>query len=223
LKFQLYEDLLKSYLVPNSKPSDNILPPRYKKIDGIIDTKIVNLNIASIISRWIDKLDIRSEFAYARELYFPFKFKLLLRGSRDGFTPKTFHELCDNIPCTVTFIKVKGTDEILGGYNPLIWKSSEVFAQSNDSFIFSFKSKNNFKDLILSHVNDMEHAFLHSPFRGPSFGREDILLCNGNGNELGIYNLNACILLDYKKTIRDSEEKFSIEDYEVFQVLKNKS
>jgi len=53
LKSQLYEDLLKSYLVPNSKPSDNILPPR--KIDRIIDmkidTKIVNLNIFSIISR----------------------------------------------------------------------------------------------------------------------------------------------------------------------------
>ncbi len=40
LKSQLYEDLLKSYLVPNSKSSDNILPPR-----KIIDMKIVNLNI----------------------------------------------------------------------------------------------------------------------------------------------------------------------------------
>ncbi|RIA84602.1 hypothetical protein C1645_832027 [Glomus cerebriforme] len=31
--------------------------------------------------------------------------------------------LCDNRPHTVTFIKVKGTGEIIGEYNPLIWKS----------------------------------------------------------------------------------------------------
>ena len=57
---------------------------------------------------------IRIEQAY----YLPYKFQLLLRGSRDGFTPKTFHDLCDNKPVTNTFIKVKGTEEILGGYNP---------------------------------------------------------------------------------------------------------
>src|SRR6266540_6007302 len=52
LKSQLYEDLLKYYLVPDSKPNDNVLPPRKK-----IDTKIVNFNIFSIISRWIDRID----------------------------------------------------------------------------------------------------------------------------------------------------------------------
>src|SRR5688572_1736479 len=132
LKTQLYEDLLTSYLAPNSKPSDDILPPReINRNLGLIDTKIVNLNIVSIVSRWIngayeDKVDIRN-----KELYLPYKFKLLLRGSRDGFTPKKFHELCDNIPCTVVFIKVKGTEEILGGYNPSMWKSAHGWGQSH--------------------------------------------------------------------------------------------
>ena len=65
----------------------------------------------------------------------------MLRGSRDGFTPKKFHELCDNKPHTVTFIKVKGAEEILGGYNPLIWKSPDWgdWGKTKDSFIFSFK------------------------------------------------------------------------------------
>ena len=47
LKDELYEDLLYSYLDSNSKPNDNILLPRYRNIDGIIDSKIVNLNIVS--------------------------------------------------------------------------------------------------------------------------------------------------------------------------------
>src|SRR4051794_15249909 len=109
---------------PDSEPNENISPPRNIKTDGIIDSKIINLNIASTISRWIDKVDFISKFSHFREFYLPYKFKLLLRGSRDGFTPKKFHELCDNIPCTVIFIKVKKTEEIVGGYNPLVWKNS---------------------------------------------------------------------------------------------------
>src|SRR5438034_3195023 len=123
LNHQLYEELLGSYLDSNSEPNNNVLLPRYRNIDGIIDSKIVNLNIVSLVSRWIDKIDTKSKFAYTREFYLPYEFKLLLKGSRDGFTPKKFHELCDDIPYTVTFIKVKGTEEIIGGYNPSIWKS----------------------------------------------------------------------------------------------------
>ena len=70
----------------------------------------------------------------------PYKFNLLLRGSQDGYGPKDFHGLCDDKPNTVIFIKVEGTEEILGGYNPSIWKSSGGYTQSC-SFIFSFKDK----------------------------------------------------------------------------------
>ena len=88
LKRQLYEDLLNSYLDPNNEPNDHISFPRNIKTDGIIDSKIVNLNIVSTVSRWVDKVDINSKFAHFRELYLPYNFKLLLRGSRDGYTPK---------------------------------------------------------------------------------------------------------------------------------------
>src|SRR2546429_742392 len=124
LKNQLYEELLESYLDPNSEPNDDILLPRCRDIDEIIDSKIVNSNIVSLISRWIDKIDINSKFAFTRGLYLPYKFKLLLRGSKDGFAPNKFHTLCNNITHTVTFIKLKETEEIIGGYNPLVWKNS---------------------------------------------------------------------------------------------------
>ncbi|CAG8804829.1 12649_t:CDS:1, partial [Gigaspora rosea] len=53
--------------------------------------------------------------------------------------------LCNNISGTVVAVKVNGTGEILGGYNPLIWKvgnnNSECVTTAN-SFIFSLKNEN---------------------------------------------------------------------------------
>ncbi|RGB23351.1 hypothetical protein C1646_728702 [Rhizophagus diaphanus] len=49
-----------------------------------------------------------------------YEFKLILRGSRDEFSPSSkFHEICDNQFHTITIIKVKDSNEILGGYNPI--------------------------------------------------------------------------------------------------------
>ncbi|GBC07686.1 hypothetical protein RclHR1_07620004 [Rhizophagus clarus] len=73
LNQQLYEDLLKFFLESDNVSSQNIQ----------------------------HKADINDN--NFKESYLPYKFKLLLRGCRDGFTPKRFHELCDNKPNTVTF------------------------------------------------------------------------------------------------------------------------
>ncbi|CAB4412169.1 unnamed protein product [Rhizophagus irregularis] len=73
-----------------------------------------------------------------------------IEGSRDGFTPKKFHELCDNKPNTVTFIKIKGTEEI-----------------------------NNFKDTILSKVIVLVMHLLNHPICGPKFGHDIIIYAQG--------------------------------------------
>ncbi|GES90291.1 hypothetical protein GLOIN_2v1877169 [Rhizophagus clarus] len=198
LNHQLYEELLNSYLNSNSKPNDDILLPRYRKVDGIVHTKIVNLNIVSLVSRWIDKIDIKSKFAYTREIYLPYEFKLLLRGSRDGFTPKTFHELCNNKLCTVTFIKIKGTEEIIGGYNPL--------------------DKNDFKDPILSHVKYTDYALFCSKDFGPTFGNDIKIFANKD--DLEEYDHCWYIQKSYEKKIRNTKEFFFMEDYKVFQIIK---
>jgi hypothetical protein len=51
--------------------------------------------------------------------------------------PKKFHELCGNKYNTITFIKVKGMEEIVGGYNPIKWGCSG-YGETNDSFVFFF-------------------------------------------------------------------------------------
>ncbi|GBC10170.1 hypothetical protein RclHR1_00940011 [Rhizophagus clarus] len=161
LNQNFYDNLLASHLDLDKEPNKYISPPRNIKVDGInINSKIINnLNLISTISKWIDKIVINMKFEHLRELYLPYKFKLILRGSRDGFTPKKFHELCDDLSCTVTFIKVKYSEEIIGGYNPIIWKNAGTgsygsFGETKDSFIFSFKNNRNVKDAIISNVKN---------------------------------------------------------------------
>ncbi|RGB21984.1 hypothetical protein C1646_724611 [Rhizophagus diaphanus] len=217
INHQLYKNLLNSHLDPESEPTDDISFPRIIKNDGIIDSKIVNnLNIISTISRRIDKMVINNKFDHLRGLYLPYNFQLLLIGSRDGFTPRKFHQLCDGKHNTVTFIKVKGTEEILGGYNPIKWDSSG-WGKTKDSFIFSYK--NNFiKDIIISNVVDSEYALQCQTRLGPYFG-SDIIIYN-NSIESADYNNIRCRKYYYEKKIRDTEEKFSIEDYEVYQITR---
>ena len=85
LKRQLYHDLEASYLDPDSEPSENISLPRNIKIDGIIDSKFVNLNLVSTISRRVDKVDVNNKFSSQRTVftthlpYLPYRSELLLK------------------------------------------------------------------------------------------------------------------------------------------------
>ena len=193
-----------------------MLPRSIETNYGIIESKIINVNIVSTISRWIDKMDVNNKFSHFRELYFPYKFKLLLRGSRDGFTPKKFHELCDNKPRTVTFMKVKETEEILGGYNPIIWKYSGhgEWGKTKDSFIFSFKL--NVKNAIISSVKNANYAIFNNNKCGPYFGSDIIIQAKDESTD---YDRIRCRNSYYEKRLRDTEDTSSIDDYEVFQVI----
>ncbi|CAG8706163.1 9543_t:CDS:2, partial [Racocetra fulgida] len=56
---------------------------------------------------------------YKKNYYIPFSrlrydFKLLLRGSRDGFTPQIFHEKCDNQGPNLVVLKIRGDNQVIG-------------------------------------------------------------------------------------------------------------
>jgi hypothetical protein len=220
LNNQLYEDLLKFYLDSDFVSSYNNLSPRkivsqsspLENTAQIIDSQIVDSNIVSTISNWIDKT-VENKFAHINE----YKFELLLRGSRDGFTPKKFHELCDGKNNTVTFIKIKGIEEIIGGYNPLKWESSDTWGKTKESFIFSFKNKN-IKDAIISNIENIDRALAYHPEHGPCFGNDMAMFSSGNQDT--DYDEIYCQKNRYEKKIRDSEDNFSIEDYEIFQITR---
>jgi hypothetical protein len=102
-----------------------------------IDSKIITNQHVEIISKWIDGLEITDKLTSSYE------FKLLYRDSEESggalVKIKKFHEVCDNHSRTVTIFKVKDRNEILGGYNPIEWKSDNSYGITKDSFIFSFR------------------------------------------------------------------------------------
>ncbi|RIB22551.1 hypothetical protein C2G38_2173710 [Gigaspora rosea] len=158
LEKNVWDDILAKYLAPNVPIASIILSPQH---------------IAEI-SSWIDR---RSKIYNTTEI--PYEFKLLLRGSRDGFTGEVFHRLCDNIPGTVVVLKIDSTNEILGGYNPLIWKilngEDVEFATTADSFIFSL---NNGNQSILSRIKDKSKAIGYGKIsQGPIFGLDLVMGC----------------------------------------------
>ncbi|RIB27286.1 hypothetical protein C2G38_2137894 [Gigaspora rosea] len=221
LEKNLWVDILAKYLDPDKPITSPILPPRKKDIIqlpprnvSIImpSSSIITLEHAAEISSWIDR---RSIIYNNTEI--PYEFKLLLRGSRDGFTGEVFHRLCDNLPGTVVVVKINSTNEILGGYNPLIWKVGSSYATMADSFIFSLKN-GGLNQSILSRVKTTSNAIYYGAnSQGPWF----------SGNDLGMgespsYTLKKwhCGNKYHEKPIRNTNGCFFIDEYEVFQIHK---
>ncbi|RHZ87086.1 hypothetical protein Glove_40g91 [Diversispora epigaea] len=149
----------------------------------------------------------------------PYKFQLILRGSRDGFAPKTFWDICHGYANTVAILKVKGTDEILGGYNPLELNTDRFFGiskwmETKNNFIFSLKN-GNIHNSILSRVKNPANALYYYTDRnryGLCFGDDDLIMQSDNYCQ--------CKNKSYEEPIRTTDEKFSIIDYEIFQIIK---
>ncbi|EXX68452.1 uncharacterized protein OCT59_021093 [Rhizophagus irregularis] len=230
---ELYKELLKIFLnhdyrpdelqmiktissesVSNSTANSNKQVEFTPKVDSIsIDSIIIKTQHSELISKWIDRLEITDKAENSYE------FKLIYRGSRDGFNAPRFHDFCDNKSHTIAILKVKDSHEILGGYNPIEWKS-EGLGVTNDSFIFSFMNNENVEGYLLSRVMDKKHAINYKKKLGPSFGYGDLILLGktcyvSDGKK---FNKCYCKQSSYEKPIRKSEDKFFIEDYEVFQI-----
>ncbi len=65
----------------------------------------------------------------------PYTFNLLYRASRDGMTSAAFHEKCNNQGPTIVVAKVKNSEQIVGGYNPLVWDKSNQYKSKRDGFL----------------------------------------------------------------------------------------
>ncbi|GBB88676.1 hypothetical protein RclHR1_15230001 [Rhizophagus clarus] len=202
---ELRENLVRHYLNYDHKPIDESEPKIAKEVSSrSIDSRIITIRHAELISKWIDGSEATDKI---------YEFKLILRGSRDGFSFSKFHEICDNQPHTITIVKVKDSNEILGGYNPIMWKSDRIFGNTKDSFIFSFDNEENIENYILSRVIREAYATRNNPRIGPSFGDSDLELF---GNNCGRCNYSAC----YDKAIGKTTKNFSVEEYEIFQIMK---
>ncbi|EXX72469.1 hypothetical protein RirG_069090 [Rhizophagus irregularis DAOM 197198w] len=162
-----------------------------------IDSRIITFQHTELISKWIDRLENTDEM---KNLY---EFKLIFRGTRDGFSASKFHEVCDYKSHTISIVKVKDSNEILGGYNPIIWKSD---------------NKENVEENILSRVKDEKYAIYNYPNFGPVFGAGELNLFIRMF--IGKSNRGSVREPIYYESIREIA-LFSVEEFEVFQIMKD--
>ncbi|RHZ46860.1 hypothetical protein Glove_606g48 [Diversispora epigaea] len=216
-------------LPSRTRPTPNPLPSRTRPTpnwaSGIfLFSTIINKEHVAELSSWIDRKSTTYSLANI-----PYEFQLIIRGSRDGFNQKTFWNMCHGHSGTIVVAKVAGTDEIVGGYNPLTWNNSIRGAriETKDSFIFSLKNNNNIKNSILSRVVNSCKALYYPADQniyGPAFGNCEFML-KSNVSDLTqdklfwrAYNPYNTY---YEKSIRTrtTNEAVSILDYEVFKII----
>ncbi|RHZ58644.1 hypothetical protein Glove_372g7 [Diversispora epigaea] len=244
---QLWDDLKQHLILPDRPVLSIILPPRVyikqelpsrinlapeplpranvrekQRVNEPFST-IINEEHAAIISSWIDYKP--TSYSLMNN---PYEFELILRGSEDGFAPRTFWDICHGHSNTIVISKVNGTEEIMGGFNPLAWDNTkEGWMKTNKSFIFSFRG-GSIQNSILSRVKDENHALLFHCNKdevGPRFGKGEFVLRSREfdftKDRLGLCKKSK-IPKFYEKSLRENS-KFSIVDYEVLKVVKKSS
>ncbi|CAJ0750860.1 22009_t:CDS:1 [Entrophospora sp. SA101] len=220
-----YENILWNYILPQKKINSSLTVPSSISTSatlrkGAIDSKILKVKHVALISSWLDQ---RHVIYYNSQI--PYKFALKCRGSEDGFAAEIFRLKSGTIPNTLLIIKVSGTNEILGGYNPTHWghdrsiKDKSFWRPANNSFIFSMDTDpNKWDSARLSRINPdfSEKAFLISNYSGPQFGNGDLKL----GDHFN-FKTSSCKKSYYLESIRNTDDNFfSIEEYELFQLVK---
>ncbi|RHZ77545.1 hypothetical protein Glove_176g22 [Diversispora epigaea] len=228
---QLWEDINQHLLSPKRPVKSIILPPRSLLVKELSShmpeskehfSTIISEDHAAEISTWIDH-----KTTNYLTTNIPYKFELILRGTKDGFAPQTFWDICRGHVGTVVVMKVKGKDDIFGGYNPLAWEinnSKKLWIVTKDSFIFSLKN-GKIQNSILSRVKNPKKAIRNMSKKelnksGPHFGYDfcmhspkfDFTLdekcsCTNSSSSL------------YERPISASSVNFSIVNYEVFKVI----
>ncbi|EXX54697.1 hypothetical protein RirG_232120 [Rhizophagus irregularis DAOM 197198w] len=115
-----------------------------------IDSLIINYKDAAVLASWIDGKNKVNDRSVMYEFYNnPYNFKLLYRGSRDGFSYEMLKKHCYYKGPTIIVAKIEGKQELIGGYNPIYWSASKLayFSQTKKGFIFSTeKGQDNFQE-----------------------------------------------------------------------------
>ncbi|CAG8556019.1 13786_t:CDS:2 [Acaulospora morrowiae] len=227
------ELLGKSANATGSQKSKKLMKMKLPSRGAIIST-IMSSSHAAMIASWIDRKDLTTNqeaggdglnekhtFQPYSTSEIPYKFYLLARGSRDGFSAKTFHSKCDGKRSTVTLFKLQDHDIFVGGYNPGIWNSVmwPQYKKDEKAFVFSFtqgggtNGTNDIQGKIgrLTNPESYEYALNCWRSNGPSFGNLDLLM---QGRKLTFKHKT------YMPNVMPFDDKtVNTEDYEVFEVV----
>ena len=154
-------------------------------------------------------------------------FKLLYRATKDGNSPESFHQKCDNIKGTLTIMKTsKGMR--FGGYTECTWnadpKKGGQNKKDNNGIGFCY-SLDLFK--IYNNTNEANSTIRCYEKEGPDFYGGDCYMfdiyfpINSNTNIYTGYTVKNNSFGKFEKDyeINNGESKFVLQELEIFQVL----
>lgn len=144
--------------------------------------------------------------------------KLLYKASRDGFSAKMFHDLCDNNGATITVIK-SDNGKIFGAYTDIPWTSGQYknkVAGKGNSFLWTVDPSNKvckFKCL------KPDAEVYHYADRLPVFGDGHFLNLDGNSGSTYPKSLAyEAPKVDDPASFIAGGKNFKTVDIEVFQL-----
>jgi hypothetical protein len=149
--------------------------------------------------------------------------KLLYRGSRDGFRASNFHSKCDNETNTLTLIETtKGF--IFGGFTPIAWDCSNTNKpdSSGQSFLFSLKNSRNSEPRKFMLASGANAVYCRSLY-GPCFSSNgDIgVFDNCNTSTSNCTNFGSSYVNDTGidgKLVFTGAYNFTVKEIEVFRI-----
>ena len=140
-------------------------------------------------------------------------YRLLYRGSRNGFRAEDFHEKCDGKNNTIVFVQARNGRRF-GGFTEAKWDKSNGYKSGSKGFLFSLDNKE-----IYNNKKNEYDIYCYSD-KGPAFGGGHDLFIDDNCNKdnENFDNSNHSYDTYGKKYALAGTKYFYVEDYEVYQL-----
>ena len=228
-----FENILNDSYITNYSP--NIRNRLIENSDG----KNININLSFNVDKTLDLDSNILAKEYMKEDFFVFSkiketfpynmtiiYKLVYRASKDGDTSYNFHNKCDYIGPNMVLIKTK-KNFIFGGVTSKSWKhllkdikkdEPEYGTEIKDEKAFGFSV--NLKKIYINGKPDEFAIFCNNQY-GPVFKNNFFAIfnkCLKNGGICGKIEESNFIGQEKDYEFNGEEEKFEIEDIEVFQI-----
>jgi len=169
----------------------------------IIDSKILkSFEQATLLKKWISNGSV--------------KFKLLYRGTRDGFTSTSFHKKCDKAKPTLTLVH-NDQNKIFGGFTDQDWTITSNYKVTENAFLFSVTEKEKYP---LKSGGSTYASYAYSNYMPTFGGGHDLYLCeNCNTSNANYANFNYSYDSHGKsRETLTGAYNFTVKELEIFQV-----
>lgn len=143
------------------------------------------------------------------------KFKLLWRGSKDGWDWSQFYKKIGTAKPTLVLARVKGNKHIIGGYTDQPWTpATNTYKTSDYSFIFNLTENKKYR----LKASSKNNAIYCAAGNGPTFGTGyDLYFAPGMNVNTSSYSYIGYTYEGSPDTSICGQTNFSVEEFEFFE------